>query len=170
MKEGTMGGNHSEQCKNKSVSFCMIICLALLCLAMQARANDMSMGKWWHLPKLSAALNLTSNDRQALDNLYANNHATMSALASSLKKEHLKLEVILEGDPVDQTALNNQFSQVESVKQNLDNAHLQYILGVRNILGPDRFKQFSDKPQEVRKKRRHKAGHGDWRNKTNWNQ
>jgi Spy/CpxP family protein refolding chaperone len=114
---------------------------------MQARANDMSMGKWWHLPKPSAALNLTSNDRQALDNLYANNHGTMSALASSLKKEHLKLEVILEEDPVDQTALNNQFSQVESVKQNLDNAHPQYILGVRNILGPDRFKQFSDKPQ-----------------------
>jgi hypothetical protein len=32
----------------------------------------------------------------------------MSALMSSLKKEHLKLEVILEENPVDETALNNQ--------------------------------------------------------------
>ena len=160
-----MKGKHLEQTKTKRFLIGMLACLALFFMAVQVQAKDMPMGKWWQLPKLAAALNLTSDDKKALDNLYAQNHNTMSALASSLKKEHLKLEVILEGNPVDQTALNNQFSQVESVKQNLDNAHLQYMLGVRNILGPDRFKQFSDKFQEMRKKRHGKAGHGNWSKK-----
>jgi Spy/CpxP family protein refolding chaperone len=173
MKEGAMSGNHLVQLvqsKKERVLFGLLTCLALLSMALQAQANDMPMGKWWHLPKLAAALKLTSDEKQALDNLYARNHGTMSALTSSLKKEHLKLEVILEENPVDQTALDNQSTQVESVKQNLDNAHLQYILGVRNVLGPERFKQFSNKPREVRKKRRHKAGHGDWSKRSNWNQ
>jgi Spy/CpxP family protein refolding chaperone len=165
-----MKGTHSEQTKTKRVLFGMLLCLPLFFMAVQAQAKDMPMGKWWQWPKLATALNLTSDDKQALDNLYAQNHDTISALTSSLKKEHLKLEGILEENPVDQTALNNQFSQVEAVKRNLDNAHLQYMLGVRNILGPDRFKQLSVKSQEVRKKRHGKAGHGDRSKKNNQNQ
>ena len=165
-----MKGTHSEQTKTKRVLFGMLLCLPLFFIAVQVQAKDMPMGKWWQWPKLATALNLTSDDKQALDNLYAQNHDTISALTSSLKKEHLKLEGILEENPVDQTALNNQFSQVEAVKRNLDNAHLQYMLGVRNILGPDRFKQLSVKSQEVRKKRHGKAGHGDRSKKNNQNQ
>ncbi|MGD0209920.1 MAG: hypothetical protein ABSC14_02940 [Desulfomonilia bacterium] len=165
-----MKGNHLEETNTKRVLIGILACLALFFMAVQVQAKDMSVGKWWQWPKLATALNLTSDDKQALDNLYAQNHDTMSTLASSLKKEHLKLEGILEENPVDQTALNNQFSQVEAVKQNLDNAHLQYMLGVRNILGPDRFKQFFVKFQEMRKKRHGKAGHGDWSKKNNQNQ
>jgi Spy/CpxP family protein refolding chaperone len=165
-----MKGKHSEQTKTKKVLFVMLLCLPLFFTAVETQAKDMPMGKWWQWPKLATTLNLTSDEKQSLDNLYAQNHDTMSALASSLKKEHLKLEGILEENPVDQTAFNNQFSQVEAVKRNLDNAHLQYLLGVRNILGPDRFKQLSVKSQEMKKNRHHKAGHGGWSKKNNQNQ
>ena len=166
-----MKGKHLEETNKKRVIIGLFACLTLFFTTMQVQAKDIPMDKWWNLPKLSTALNLTGNDKQALDNLYAQNHDTMSALMSSLKKEHLKLEVILEENPVDETALNNQFSQVEAVKQNLDSAHLKYMLGVRNILGPDRFKQLSVKFQGMRKKRHFKSGHGkNWSKTNNQNQ
>ena len=62
------------------------------------------------------------------------------------------------------------------MKQNLDSAHLKYMLGVRNILGPDRFKQLSVKFlsvkfQGMRKKRHFKSGHGkNWSKTNNQNQ
>jgi Spy/CpxP family protein refolding chaperone len=158
-KGGTMKADHSQQTKTNRVFFGMILCMSLFFMTAQVQAKDMPMGKWWQRPKMAAALNLTSDDKHALDNLYAQNHNILSALTSSLKKEHLKLEVILEGNPVDQTALHDQFIQVEAVKQNLDNAHLQYMLGVRNILGPDRFKQLSEMSQDMRSKRHGRAGH-----------
>jgi len=103
-----MKGKHLEETNKKRVIIGLFACLTLFFTTMQVQAKDIPMDKWWNLPKLSTALNLTGNDKQALDNLYAQNHDTMSALMSSLKKEHLKLEVILEENPVDETALNNQ--------------------------------------------------------------
>jgi Spy/CpxP family protein refolding chaperone len=116
----------------------------------QAWAKDMPAGKWWHTPMIAAGLNLTGSDKDALDNLYARNHAKLTALNATVKKEHIKLEGILEENTVDEYELDSQFNRMEEARKDLDSAQLKYTLGVRNILGPDRFKQFFVKPQEVK--------------------
>ncbi|HVN71074.1 MAG TPA: hypothetical protein VMU10_03545 [Desulfomonilia bacterium] len=147
----------SEHSSARKVLFGMLACTALLLASGQVCAKDMPAGKWWHRQKLATELKLTSNERDALDNLYAQNHATLSALTESLKKEHLRLDLILEDFSVDRTALETQFGQVEAVKRDLDHARLQYMLGVRNVLGADRYKQFFMAYQETGEKRHGKA-------------
>ena len=140
-----------------------LICSAGLILfgAVQAQAKDMHCGmhegmhyfKWWQSPELSKDLRLTAGEKQSLDNLFVKNRNTLIDLKSSLMKDRFKLHDMLEKDTVNETSVLAQNKVVEEDRLKISNERIKSMLGMRKILGPDRFHRLMAKFHEMREKR-----------------
>ncbi len=130
------------------------VCVAiLLSLAMAvpqpARAQDMPAGKWWYNPKVVKALNLTDREVRQIDRLYADNRRQLIDLKGRVEREQLELDTLLGSKSTDDQAVKRQFQRLETARAELSNARLGFVLGVRDIIGHERFQQL-------------KASYRDW--------
>ncbi len=124
------------------IRFCYAIVLsAILLLPNLADAQDIPAGKWWYNPKVVKMLNLTRPEVRRIDQLYAQNREQLIRLKSNVQQEQLKLDTLLSRGQSNDQAVQQQFQRLEQARAQLSNARLQFVLGVRNILGPDRFQQ-----------------------------
>jgi Spy/CpxP family protein refolding chaperone len=126
-----------------------ILLSALLVMPNLADAQDMPAGKWWYNPRVVKALNLTKPEVRQIDRLYAQNRRQLIQLKANVEREQLELDNLLGRKNSDDAAVNKQFRQLEKARAELSNARLQFVLGVRDIIGPERFQQL-------------KAGYRSW--------
>ena len=118
------------------------ILLAIFVLApVMAVAQDVPTGKWWYNPKIQKNLNLRKNEIKRLDKLFAKSRRNFIKLKSTVEHEQFELDQLLSGQDVNNTAVKKQFQNLEKGRQNLANERLDFVIGVRNILGPERFQQ-----------------------------
>jgi Spy/CpxP family protein refolding chaperone len=126
-----------------------ILLSALLVMPNLADAQDMPAGKWWYNPRVVEALKLTKPEVRQIDRLYAQNRRQLIQLKANVEREQLELDNLLGRKNSDDAAVNKQFRQLEKARAELSNARLQFVLGVRDIIGPERFQQL-------------KAGYRSW--------
>jgi Spy/CpxP family protein refolding chaperone len=126
-----------------------ILLSALLVMPNLADAQDMPAGKWWYNPRVVEALKLTEPEVRQIDRLYAQNRRQLIRLKANVEREQLELDNLLGRKNSDDAAVNKQFRQLEKARAELSNARLQFVLGVRDIIGPERFQQL-------------KAGYRSW--------
>jgi Spy/CpxP family protein refolding chaperone len=126
-----------------------ILLSALLVMPNLADAQDMPAGKWWYNPRVVEALKLTKPEVRQIDRLYAQNRRQLIRLKADVEREQLELDNLLGRKNSDDAAVNKQFRQLEKARAELSNARLQFVLGVRDIIGPERFQQL-------------KAGYRSW--------
>ena len=140
-----------------------LICSAGLILfgAVQAQAKDMHCGmhqgmhyfKWWQSPELSKDLGITAGEKQSLDDLFIKNRDKLVDLKSSLMKDRFKLHDMIEKDTGDETSVLAQNKVIEEDRLMISNERIMYMLGMRKILGPDRFHRLMAKFHEMKGKR-----------------
>ena len=130
----------------------LMVALALPSLAL---AKDLPRGKWWHNSTLSSAIDLSESEKAQLDEKYIDNRRELIQLKSNLELERFELEVLLEKDPLDETAVMEQFKKMNQARQELATARFQFVLEVRKLLGADRFEQLK---QQFKQKRHRKGG------------
>jgi hypothetical protein len=65
---------------------------------------------------------------------------------------------MLEKDTVDETSVLAQNKVVEEDRLKISDQHIKYMLGMRKILGSDRFHQLMAKFHEMREKRHSHQG------------
>lgn len=140
-----------------------LICSAVFILfgAIQAQAKDMHCGmnqgmhyfKWWQSPELSKDLGITAGEKQSLDDLFIKNRDKLVDLKSSLIKDRFKLHDMIEKDTVDEISVFAQNKVIEEDRLMVSNERIMYMLGMRKILGPDRFHRLMAKFHEMRGKR-----------------
>ncbi len=145
-----------------------LICSAgfILFGAVQAQAKDMHCGmhqgmhyfKWWQSQELSKDLGITAGEKQSLDDLFVKNRNTLIDLKSSLMKARFKLHDMLEKDTADETSMLAQNKVVEEDRLKISNERIKYMLGMRKILGPDRFHRLMTTFHEMRGKRHSHQG------------
>lgn len=138
----------------------ILVCSAVIFGAVQVYGEDVGPGRWWRQPNMASDLNLTDRDKQALDDLFNRNRSQLIDMKAALEKERLKLDDIFGKNPVDDAAAKAQFKKVQDMRQKLASGRFQYILGVRKILGPDRFQRLTGKFQEMRQKRFNEGDQG----------
>ncbi|HVN70910.1 MAG TPA: periplasmic heavy metal sensor [Desulfomonilia bacterium] len=126
----------------------MLVCSAFFLGVVQARGEDVGPGRWWRSPDMARDINLTDKEKQILDDMFAKNRDALIDMKSDLEKERLKLEDILDKDPVDQSAAKAQFKRIEAKRQRLSAERFNYILEVRKLLGSERFRTLSGKFRE----------------------
>jgi Spy/CpxP family protein refolding chaperone len=137
-----------------------LICSAgfILFGAVQARAMDMHHGidqcmhyfKWWQSPELSKDLGITAGEKQSLDDLFRKNRDKLVDLKSSLMKDRFKLRDMIEKDTVDEVSVLALNKVVEEDRLMISNERIMYMLGMRKILGPDRFHRLMAKFHEMK--------------------
>ena len=126
-----------------------ILLSALLVVPNLADAQDMPAGKWWYNPKVVEALHLTKPEVRQIDRLYAQNRKELIRLKGNVQNEQLELDNLLGSKNTDDAAVKKQFRRLEKARAELSDARLQFVLGVRDIIGHDRFQQL-------------KAGYRSW--------
>ena len=104
-------------------------------------AQDVPAGKWWYSPKIQKNLKLSRDEIAKLDKLFANSRRKLIKLKSEVENEQFELDQLLSKKKVNDTELKKQFQKLEQARKNLANERLQFVIGVRNILGAERFQQ-----------------------------
>jgi Spy/CpxP family protein refolding chaperone len=151
-----------EDTMSKRLIIGMLVCSAIIFGVVQAYAEDVGPGRWWRLPELSKDMGLTDREKQILDDMFVKNRNALIDQRSDLEKERLKLEDILEKDPVNESAAKAQFKRVEEKREKIAFERFQFILNARKLLGPDRFRILTGKFEEMEKKRHSRPGGDRW--------
>jgi len=119
-----------------------VILLAIFVISpVIASGQEVPAGKWWYNPKIQKNLNLSKNEVKSLDKLFASSKRKLIKHKSAVEREQFELDQLLSGKDVNDAAVKKQFQNLEKARQNLANERFQFVIGVRNILGPDRFQQ-----------------------------
>lgn len=145
---------------NKYFVVAVVVLAAMIITSRDVYAQDRGNGRWWQRPGVAKELNLTDKEKQALDDMFIKNRDKFIDMKSDLDKERLKLEDILNKEPVNDTSAAAQYKRVEEKRQKLAAERFKYILGVRKILGQDRFQRLNAMVDEMRKKRFGHEGQG----------
>lgn len=106
-----------------------------------ASGQEVPAGKWWYNPKIQKNLKLSKNEVKRLDKLFANSSRELIEHKSAVEREQFELDQLLSGKDVNDAAVKKQFRKLEKARQDLANERLEFVIGVRNILGPERFQQ-----------------------------
>lgn len=118
-----------------------ITLIIVLTLAPLAVAQDMPGGKWWQDPDIAKELNLTSKDVKALDDLFIESRRRMIELKNQVEKEQFEYQTLIESKNLDESAVNRQLQRLEEARTELNAERSRFVLGVRKILGRDRFQR-----------------------------
>ena len=116
---------------------------------------DVPRGRWWKMPQMAGRLNLTADEKEKLDLMFLEHRRQMIDLRSAKQKERLELEHLLDSASFDSAACMRRFMSVQEAQKALALERFKFLLGVREILGLDRFQQLKTRVREHRMKRRH---------------
>jgi len=121
--------------------FMVILLVIFLIAPLIAAGQDVPSGKWWYNPKIQKNLNLSQKEVGKLDALFANSRRKLIKLKSEVEKEQFELDQLLSQKKENDKAVKKQFDKLEKARNNLANERLEFVIGVRNILGSERFQQ-----------------------------
>lgn len=116
----------------------LILVLALAPLAM---GQTMPSGKWWKDSRIVKQLNLTSGEVKKLDNLFVKSRRRLIELKNRVEKEQFEYQTLMESQDLDERAVNRQLQKLEKARSALSSERSRFLVGVRKILGRDRFQK-----------------------------
>lgn len=131
----------------------MMVCFIAFFGISRVYAADITPGRWWQEPGLAAELKLTEKEKLALDDLFNKDRNRLIDLRGYMEKERIRLDDILSKEKLDESAARDQFKRMENIRYKISSERFSYILGVRKILGADRFHLLEGKFEEMRNKR-----------------
>lgn len=98
-------------------------------------------GKWWQLPNAVKSLNLSAEEQAKLNDLFLKNRTELIDLKSNLQKERLALDQIMDNPKFDEAAAKYQQNKLDDARAKLSKSRFDFLLGVRKILGNDRYQK-----------------------------
>lgn len=118
-----------------------IVLFIIFCLPAVAMSQEMPSGKWWHNPKIIKELNLSKKEVRELDKLYADTRRKLIKLKSAVETEQFELDNLLNSKKMDDAEVRKQFERLEKARKKLADERFRFVVGVREIIGSDRFQQ-----------------------------
>ncbi len=116
--------------------------------------------KWWESPTISSELKLTEEEKEALNKLLVDTKSKLIDLKAQIEKADLKLREMFESEKIDENAVIAQFDQLQKAKSEFMKERFLYMLGVRKILGLERFKLLRKlMKKKVMRHKRYMRGH-----------
>ena len=119
----------------------VILLVFVVILPVAAAGQDVPAGKWWYNAKIQKNLNLSDDEINKLDKLFAKSRRKLIKLKSKVENEQFELDQLLGKKEVNNAKVKKQFQKLETARKNLANERLQFVIGVRNLLGHERFQQ-----------------------------
>jgi len=121
--------------------FSVILLTIYLITPVIAAGQDVPSGKWWYNPTIQKNLDLSKKEISKLDKLFAKSRRKLIKLKSEVEHEQFELDQLLDQKKVNDAKVKKQFQKLEKSRNQLANERLDFVIGVRYVLGPDRFQQ-----------------------------
>lgn len=115
-------------------------------------------GRWWRMPEVADALELSQADKDSLDALYVQNRRGLIEIKNDLERERFELENILDQQRLDEKAAMDQFRKIERYREKLSTERFRYLLEVRKILGHERYQKLTVMARDLHGKREKRGG------------
>ena len=128
-------------------AFSIILPVLLVMSPLLTAGQDVPAGKWWYNPKIQKNLNLGQNEVDKLDQLFANSRSRLIKFKSEVESQQFELDQLLSKKKVNDADVKKQFQKLEQARKNLANERLEFVIGVRNILGANRFQELKSNYQ-----------------------
>ncbi|MBW2590654.1 MAG: hypothetical protein JRD71_08055 [Deltaproteobacteria bacterium] len=117
-------------------------------------AKDFPPGKWWHSPQASEKLNLSDEEIKMLDKQFVDSRRKLIKLKSVVESEQFELDFLFDSENISNKEAMKQFDKLGQAKKHLSTERFRLLLGVRNILGLERFRQLIEHNKLRRQKMR----------------
>jgi Spy/CpxP family protein refolding chaperone len=118
-----------------------LLMIFMISLPEFAGGQDIPSGKWWYNQNVVQNLNLTQNEIRQLDQLYVDSYRRLIELKNAVEREQFELDTLLSKKTVDDAKVRQQFKRLENARTDLADERLRFVIGVREIIGANRFQQ-----------------------------
>jgi Spy/CpxP family protein refolding chaperone len=124
-------------------------------------------GTWWKNSDIITALSLTADQQKKMDDMFLQSRIALIHLHASLEEEQLKLESLLNVNPLDQTRALAQISKIADLRADLEKANAKMLLGLRSVLTADQWTKLqaqqhahNDRPKDEHRSQERGQDHG----------
>ncbi len=142
----------------------LVLALALILLAAPlaapAQGPPPPPAKWWLMPRVVRELGITAQEQSRLDELFLQMRTRRIQLRSQKDQARLMIDSYLERQPLDQEALEKEFQKLARAQADISLAQSRFLLEVRKLLGPDRFRRLRALFDRYRQQRGFGPGQG----------
>lgn len=114
-------------------------------------------GHFWNNPDVVKQLNLTDDQRKAMDGIVQDHRMKLIDMQATLQKAELALGPLMKADTPDRAAIEAQIDRVVAARADLEKANARFLLDIRMQLKPDQWKQL----QTMHQNRMHDGMRGD---------
>jgi len=121
------------------------------------RSFGFANGQFWNNPDVMKQLNLTDDQRKAMDGILQDHRMKLIDMQASLRKAEVSMIPLMTADTPDRAAIEAQIDKVVSARADLEKANAQFLLDIRMQLKPDQWKQL----QAMHRDRMHHEGMGE---------
>jgi len=114
-------------------------------------------GQFWNNPDVVKQLNLTDDQRKAMDGILQEHRLKLIDLQATLRKAEVEMIPLMKADTPDRAEIEAQIDKVVSARADLEKANARFLLDIRMQLKPDQWKQL----QTMHQDRMHHEGMGE---------
>ena len=120
-------------------------------------------GQFWNNPNMVQQLNLTDDQRKAMDGILQDHKMKLIDLRANLQKAELELGPMMKADTPDRKAIEAQIDKVVMARADLEKANARFLLDIRMQLKPDQWKQLQTlRMNRMQHERMGEHGRGAW--------
>jgi periplasmic protein CpxP/Spy len=101
-------------------------------------------GKWWNNPTVVEKLQLTDDQRKAMDGILQQHREQLIDLRANLEKAELALEPLMRDEQPNESAAFQQIDKVAQARAELEKANARFLFALRSKLTPDQWKQVQE--------------------------
>jgi periplasmic protein CpxP/Spy len=101
-------------------------------------------GKWWKNPELAQKIGLTDDQISKMEKIFQDSRLKLIDLHATLEKQEAILEPLVQADHPDENRVLAQIDQVAQARAELEKANARMLLGIRNVLTPEQWKQLKE--------------------------
>jgi Spy/CpxP family protein refolding chaperone len=124
---------------NKSLA--ILAAIVLFLFPAICRAKEIPPGRWWHLPYFADQLNITDNEKDALDKLFDYNRNRLEELKNQVEEERNELLKAVDEEHLNETSAITKMKKLESTRTLLAATRFSCSLEMRKLLGYERYQR-----------------------------
>lgn len=101
-------------------------------------------GKWWNNADVARKLNLTDQQVQQMEQIYQQHRLKLIDQVAAVQKQEVMLEPMLSADRPDEAQVLAQIDKVAQARAELEKSNARMLLGIRQVLSAEQWKQLKD--------------------------
>lgn len=125
----------------------------LLAAPLSAQLPELPMGKWWKRPRVVEQLQLTADQQQRLEEIFAKNRRQFIDLRADLERRQLDLEELLAKKDADPKKIGAAADALEQAKARASKARTMMVVEMRGVMTEEQWQKIVDAREQWKRER-----------------